>query len=151
MKKNKEKVREESRKYNRINKDKRSEYIKGWRKSNKDKLQIYSLRRHTTKKGLPDNFSVEQWGECKQHFGYTCCYCGKEEKLTQDHFIPLYNGGEYTKDNILPCCKSCNSRKNNKDFFEWYPIQEFYSKKRVKKILKYLNYESNRTQQLSIL
>ena len=57
--------------------------------------------------------------------------------LTQDHFIPLSKGGEYSKKNIIPSCRSCNSRKSNKDFYEWYKGDIHYSKERVNKIEEY--------------
>jgi hypothetical protein len=80
-----------------------------------------------------------------------CKQCGKEEKLTQDHFKALSNNGEYTKNNIIPACINCNSSKNDADFFAWYPKQSFYSKKQELKILKYLNYDpKTKYQQLAI-
>jgi 5-methylcytosine-specific restriction endonuclease McrA len=85
-------------------------------------------------------------------FDNKCAYCGKEKPLAQDHFVPLSKGGEYTNNNIICSCKSCNSSKSDKDFFEWYPEQLFYSKEREAKILKYLNYDKKtQTQQLALI
>lgn len=122
-----------------------------WRARNKDKIRVYRLARKTKKKNAIANFSVEEWEHCKQHFNYKCAYCGSiANNLTQDHFYPLSKGGEYTKENIIPACHSCNSSKSNKNFFEWYKQQSFYDSEKEKKILKYLHYKSNK-QQLSIL
>jgi len=125
--------------------------MKEWRKSNPDKLQVNRVKRRTLKRGLPSTFTVNDWHKCKEHFNGKCAYCGYEGALSQDHFIALSKGGEYTKNNIIPVCGNCNTRKNNKNFFEWYPKQEFYSKKREQKILKYLNYDKKtQCQQLTL-
>ena len=36
------------------------------------------------------------------------------ERLTQDHVIPLSKGGQHIKENIVPACPSCNSKKGNR-------------------------------------
>jgi predicted phage replisome organizer len=41
-----------------------------------------------------------------------CVYCG-EKATTIDHVIPKTLGGLDTKDNIVPCCLSCNQQKND--------------------------------------
>lgn len=43
-----------------------------------------------------------------------CHYCQRRfppEELTMDHIVPLARGGKSTKNNVVPCCKECNSRK----------------------------------------
>jgi 5-methylcytosine-specific restriction endonuclease McrA len=99
---------------------------------------------------LDSNYTKEQWEECKNTFDNKCAYCGKNDKLSQEHFVPVSKGGEYTENNIIPSCKSCNSSKNNSNFFDWYPKQEFYSKIREQNILKHLRYDNN-TQQLALI
>ena len=45
-------------------------------------------------------------------YDYTCAYCGAADvPLTIDHLIPIANGGAHSKENIVPACLSCNSRK----------------------------------------
>jgi 5-methylcytosine-specific restriction endonuclease McrA len=125
--------------------------IKKYRLEHSDKINIYSHNRRAKKNNLAFNFSEEEWGKCKSYFDNKCAYCGSEEKLTQEHFIPLSQNGEYTKNNIIPVCGNCNSSKHDKDFFEWYPKQAFYTKKRERKILEYLNYDSKtKYQQLAL-
>ena len=96
------------------------------------------------------NYSKEQWTKTIIYFQSKCAYCGKIKELTQDHFIPLSKGGEYTLNNIIPACGTCNSSKFNNEFLDWYSKQSFYTKKREKKILDYLNY-NNGIQQLSLI
>ncbi|MFQ3549127.1 MAG: HNH endonuclease [Armatimonadota bacterium] len=46
---------------------------------------------------------------------YTCQYCGvKGQDLTIDHIIPKRLGGPTTWENLVCCCKKCNSKKGAK-------------------------------------
>lgn len=150
--------------YNEEHKEEIAERNKMWRKENKgldaekhrqyakNNPEIYRInwqKRRAKKLLLLSTLTIEQWETIKDHFNNKCCYCGKELSLAQEHFIPLSKGGEYTLNNIIPCCKQCNSSKHNYDFFEWYPKQSYYNKKRETKILKFLNYQ-NSNQQLTI-
>lgn len=56
----------------------------------------------------------------KSRDGNRCRYCGRavnwrdrkgEGGGTYDHVIPITRGGKETVDNIVVCCRSCNSRK----------------------------------------
>ena len=40
-----------------------------------------------------------------------CWYCGDNEPSTIDHVIALDNGGSDDIENLVLCCKKCNSRK----------------------------------------
>lgn len=121
-----------------------------WSKENPEKVKVLNERRRSRKNALPATLTAKQWERIKNHFNNSCAYCGKEDDLQQEHFIPLSKGGEYTHNNIIPVCKSCNCSKNNQDFFKWYPQQKYYSKKRERDILKFLHYKEN-TQQLSLI
>jgi hypothetical protein len=112
-----------------------------WKQAHKEERNIAWQARRAKKLQLDNTLTTEQWEQIKSYFNNKCCYCGKEAKLTQDHFIPLSKDGEYTHNNIVPCCLSCNSSKNEKDFFEWYPIYRHYSKRREQKLLKFLGYK----------
>lgn len=51
-----------------------------------------------------------------------CHYCGNQvafKDLTMDHLVPLARGGRSTKDNLVPCCKTCNNRKKSMLPLEW--------------------------------
>ncbi|MDO8683546.1 MAG: HNH endonuclease [Armatimonadota bacterium] len=46
---------------------------------------------------------------------YTCQYCGHTSKeLTIDHVIPKRLGGATTWDNLVCCCRKCNTKKGDK-------------------------------------
>lgn len=148
---NKERVRKTSKAYYEKNKDEIIEYSLQYKKENKERYAIHEQKRRAKIKSLEHDFTEQEWNEAKITFENKCAYCGKVETLTQDHFIPISKGGEYTINNIVPVCSSCNSSKKDRDFFEWYPEQPFFSRTRESNVLRYLNYESNKTQQLSIL
>jgi 5-methylcytosine-specific restriction endonuclease McrA len=45
---------------------------------------------------------------------YECQYCGKKKlyhDLTFDHIIPVMQKGDTSWENIVACCKPCNSKK----------------------------------------
>ena len=51
-----------------------------------------------------------------------CHYCGKDfspADLTMDHIIPITRGGKSVRNNLVPCCKECNSRKKYLLPMEW--------------------------------
>lgn len=46
---------------------------------------------------------------------FTCQYCGKQDReLTVDHVIPKRLGGKSTWENLVCCCRKCNSKKGDK-------------------------------------
>ena len=123
---------------------------KAYTREHLEEFRVYNHNRRSLKQKLQSTFTVKQWEQVKLYFSNHCAYCGKEDILHQEHFVSLSKGGEYTHNNIIPACKSCNSSKRDRDFFEWYPKQRFYSKKREKFLLLHLGYKDN-AQQLSIL
>jgi hypothetical protein len=54
-----------------------------------------------------------------------CYYCGENDpnKIGADHIIPINKGGEDYGDNLVPCCRSCNSSKGCKDMLEWMKLK----------------------------
>ncbi len=121
------------------NKDKVAEYNKAYSSANKDYFRLATHKRNARQKRLPRSLTLAEWNETKAEFSYACAYCGKtSEKLTQDHVVPLVQGGGYTKQNIIPACKSCNSSKHATPFEEWYRKQSFFSEERYKRIVLHL-------------
>lgn len=143
-------VQEGERRYYQKNREKIIERVLEYARLNPEIFRVNAERRRSRKKSLPSTLTIAQWELIKHTFNNRCAYCGSESHLQQEHFIPLSKGGEYTHNNIIPSCKSCNSSKNAESFFIWYPMQKSYSKKREKDILLYLGY-NNHTQQLSFM
>jgi len=136
------------------NKDKISEYHKNYYlknagdikkcvskycKANKDRYKVIKNRHKSKDRGLEFTLTLEQWNEIKNLFGNKCAYCGAKGELTQDHFVPVYCGGAYAAENIIPACAKCNSSKKAQRFEQWYPKQDFYSAEREVAILKAVN------------
>lgn len=46
--------------------------------------------------------------------GHACGYCGSKSNLTLDHVIPKSKGGGNTWQNLVTCCKKCNSTKDDR-------------------------------------
>ena len=164
---NADKVKEYRKEFNKQyrlkNKEKLDAYSKEWRIKNKEYMiekssryakehkEVYRLskqRRKALKRKLPSTLTIEQWESAKKHFDNSCAFCGKNYPLAQEHFVALTKGGEYSHNNIIPSCQSCNSSKGDKNFFEWYPKFKHYSKARERKIIQYLGYK-NGVQQLT--
>ena len=51
-----------------------------------------------------------------------CIYCGKKEKLTLEHILPLSRNGPDHPDNAVMVCKHCNSGKRDRRLFEWFGL-----------------------------
>lgn len=136
---NKEKIRKEATRRYWMDVEKSRELEKQRYKNNPDPYKWKSIKRKTLKKGLPATLTSEQWEDIKEKFNNQCAYCGEQLPLEQEHFIPVSKGGDYTKTNIIPACKSCNSSKRDRKPVEWYQEQEFYTWDRLNKIIGYFN------------
>ena len=116
----------------------------GYRTTEVTKERIQDTRQKSRHKDDGDMTLTEgDWEFAVTYFNDRCCYCGEEKDLTRDHLIPLDSGGEFHRNNIVPCCQSCNSSKKNNEFETWFKKQKFYSEYKVKKILDYIIFIEN--------
>jgi len=132
------------------NKEHYENYQKEYRKNNRDKCNIGTQKYRANKRKLECTLTSRQWEHTKQYFNNKCAYCGKTKPLEREHFIAMSKLGEFTNNNVICACKSCNSSKCDKNFFEWYPTHKSYNKSREAKILKFLSYDGT-MQQLKII
>ena len=111
--------------------EKRRTYSKAWREAYPDKARAAvaawakahpeqdraRVKRHRARKmqAPMNDFTAAQWQAMKEHYKHCCVYCGKkQQRLTQDHIVPLIKGGPHTYNNIVPACRSCNSKKGTR-------------------------------------
>ncbi len=74
-----------------------------------------------------------QWWKRKCSEG-RCYYCGRNvppKELTMDHIVPVIRGGKSTKNNIVPACKECNSKKKHSIPMEWEEYLEYVKKDNI--------------------
>ncbi len=56
-----------------------------------------------------------------------CGYCHQQvhpRELTMDHKTPIIRGGKTTRNNVVPCCKTCNTEKKYMTLEEWIAERE---------------------------
>jgi 5-methylcytosine-specific restriction endonuclease McrA/rubredoxin len=61
-----------------------------------------------------NDISSDHCHYCQVHFG---ALAQAEKQI--DHVEALSNGGPHTIENIVPCCKSCNSSKHARELVDW--------------------------------
>jgi len=122
---NREKIRRQSRERRAENpekfraRDRARSLVKhrAWRAKSREQVRAFVRARSALRRGAPSSdLTAAQWLEIQAHFHHCCAYCGKRAKghLTQDHITPLAKGGAHTASNVVPACRSCNSRKGTK-------------------------------------
>lgn len=69
--------------------------------------------------GVENNYTVTDWQDTLLRFGNMCVYCGAQENIVRDHFIPIAKKGGNIKSNVVPACRRCNSSKKQSDPEIW--------------------------------
>ena len=114
--------------------EERKEYMREYMKGYREKQKLLAGGNKVPQGGLP----LKDWKDTINYFNNECAYCGNKNcELEQEHVRPFSKGGDYSKGNIVPACRSCNGSKNNKDIDEWYFKQDFYNEERYKKIVNF--------------
>lgn len=73
-----------------------------------------------------------------------CAYCDRSAQ-TWDHIKAVvrkssFSGHGHQINNLIPCCKDCNSAKGNKEWIVFLKIQNLDTKERIDKITNYINH-----------
>jgi len=115
-----EKRIEKDKEYYRTHKEQKREYNKKYWQTEIGKAtrQRGDAKRRTNEKNIINTLTFQEWEDILEEHNYVCVYCGVEfdcELLPEkDHVIPVSKGGNNTKENIVPACRSCNSKKYNR-------------------------------------
>ena len=101
---------------------------RAWQKANPEKVRQIAVVSEAKKRSLKhadtkNDLTTAQWREILAAYQYRCVYCphdckackAKSHQLTQDHITPVAKGGSTTASNIVPACRSCNSKKHTGD------------------------------------
>lgn len=97
------------------------------------------MKSHNRRTKIQGIVTVAEWKETLEYFDNSCAYCGNTDKITQDHIVPIANGGLNTKHNLVPACKTCNCSKGSKPLVQWYMKQPFATEERLQKVLDFMN------------
>jgi 5-methylcytosine-specific restriction endonuclease McrA len=111
---NPERVREYNATYSATHRESERQRARRRYQENPEPFYAKNARRRARKLNAPMNdLTASQWNEIKAAYNFCCAYCGRKMKrLTQDHITPLTKGGSNTASNIVPACRSCNSKKH---------------------------------------
>ena len=110
------KHRQKIREWAKVNSDKMREYERRYHKQNPQIAKAANHRRKARKSNTTENIFTEQdRRDLIQEYEGRCAYCStKVIYLEMDHIIPLSQGGQHTKSNIVPACFNCNRSKGKK-------------------------------------
>jgi 5-methylcytosine-specific restriction endonuclease McrA len=89
--------------------------VAAWKRRNPDRVRILVYRRIAAKLAAPGAAytTPEKIAARMALYGERCYYCsGPFEHV--EHRIPLTRGGAHLPANMVPSCKSCNSRKHRR-------------------------------------
>lgn len=100
------------------------------RKLTKQKAVTKFLNNTKKRTGEVGTYTRVDWRDVMVHFKGCCAYCWKGQtrssRLTRDHVVPVKNGGDTSRKNIVPACKTCNSSKGDLDWAEWLKTRKYY-------------------------
>ena len=116
----KKKYSETNKRWCKNNPERRKEHKRRYNQTETGKAtaQRANTRRRANLQKITNTLTAHEWENILEKYNYICAYCGVEfdcENLpTRDHIIPISKGGNNTKENIIPACRSCNSKKFNR-------------------------------------
>ena len=111
------------------------------------RFRMNSQKRRNKAKLVSATLTNDDFRDTLEFFNYSCAYCGMSEddhikinnqKLHCEHVIPLDCGGSFTKENIVPSCKSCNSSKGVRSIEEFLIANNNFTEAKYQKILEYI-------------
>lgn len=109
------------------NKNKESKRLrdKRYRQSDKGRMSLFRQKQKRRSKSGDLSIGIHEWEATLSAFGFRCAYCGNNQNITKDHFIPLKLGGETKYKNVIPCCRSCNCSKQDTHPCDWCDLEAY--------------------------
>lgn len=109
---------------------KRVEYTRRWQSANPEKIADrrserwrtdpeYRAQRYATAFSRRWQLTKADRRILQQMYLEDCFYCGNLGGSV-DHLVPKSRGGEDSWSNLVPCCRSCNSKKSDSTPEEFY-------------------------------
>lgn len=93
-----------------------------YRLAHPEKVKEQMARVRAKRRGAPGSHTYQEWVEKCELFAFCCAYCGERKPLERDHKVPLSRGGSDDISNIVPVCRSCNSRKHTRTTSEFLAV-----------------------------
>src|SRR6185295_5166103 len=106
--------KERQRRYNQS--PKRKAALKRYHSTLKGRANLArGVHKRRAAKRIVSTLTATEWQQILTAYGHACAYCRRTDMpLTQDHVRALSKGGQHTMQNVIPACRSCNSRKGSK-------------------------------------
>lgn len=122
------------------NRDTYIEKAREWSRMHPERLREGRRRRQAARKALAKGnggrISKEEWQGIIDAANGRCLYCGTRAKLVMDHFVPINRGGATVQDNMIPCCRSCNSKKGAKEPEVW--VRQEYGEDVLRNVMRFM-------------
>jgi len=111
-------------------------YLARWRKKNRERWNSYMKEWRKKHPGYDKRCKYlighrrvigrKLWAErLEAVFDGVCVYCGSPDPCDIDHFVPKKLGGTNDLNNLVPACRSCNSRKSCTPPSEWCSPEDY--------------------------
>jgi 5-methylcytosine-specific restriction endonuclease McrA len=111
------------------NAERNKEITQAWHETNPERSKqirrLAGIARRARLSSAPGSFTYQQFLLRADYHGWVCRYCRCDlafKTVAVEHMIPLCRGGANWPSNLVPCCKSCNSKKNKKTYNEYITL-----------------------------
>jgi len=112
MRRNLDKARLAMRRWRAEHPEEHRERRRDWEARSREIRRTIWQRRRARILGAEGSYTVTEWLELVASCGGRCGYCGAPGALAVDHRLPIARGGTNRIENLIPACKTCNSRKH---------------------------------------
>jgi 5-methylcytosine-specific restriction endonuclease McrA len=113
--------------------------VQAYKRANPDRNRDWGHRRRTK---LREGFIAPVDMAAIMSSRKSCTYCGRRLNASiasVDHIVPIARGGAHAAFNLVPACRSCNSRKGDRPIVEWITMLPTRRRARVERLCKQRN------------